>query len=428
MTAFAISSGHGKYIRGASGSPVPPQLDEVDEARRVVDRAAEILNAAGFKTVTFHDNTSHDQSTNLHTITNWHNKQSRDYDVSVHFNAYDHSAHGCEVLYVTQETLAAEVSAALADAAGFTNRGAKYRSDLYVLNNTNKPAVLIETCFCDNTSDSNKYNDSFEEVCHAIASSLSGQDITEQPPPDIEEPPPGEQPPPSSQTGTVYGLVAGDTLNIRASSSSNSPIIGKAENNDLVTVVSSTMNGDTKWYKLKWGDDHMAGVAVYGWASASYILVDNDVPGAESDWHTGITATEFGEGSDEQEGAYGDYITGSTRGVSFPYKWRDSPRPMIEVAGPGGTVIVGVCDVGPWNTDDPNYVLGTERPLAEQQYEDGTEAQNGQVPSNPAGIDLTAPIASEVGISGKGKVNWRFAPEGATMTVARAKHKGKHRA
>ena len=32
MTTIIISSGHGKYIRGASG-----YLDEVDEARRVVD-------------------------------------------------------------------------------------------------------------------------------------------------------------------------------------------------------------------------------------------------------------------------------------------------------------------------------------------------------------------------------------------------------
>ena len=28
----AISSGHGLKVRGARGSPVPPQVDEVDEA------------------------------------------------------------------------------------------------------------------------------------------------------------------------------------------------------------------------------------------------------------------------------------------------------------------------------------------------------------------------------------------------------------
>ena len=35
-----ISSGHGKYVRGASGV-----LDEVDEARRVVEHVADELRA-----------------------------------------------------------------------------------------------------------------------------------------------------------------------------------------------------------------------------------------------------------------------------------------------------------------------------------------------------------------------------------------------
>src|SRR6516162_11089550 len=96
----AMSSGHGKYIRGASGSPVPPQLDEVNEARRIVDRVAEMLSCPKF-----HDDTSRDQSTNLSIIVSWHNRQSRDLDVSVHFNAYDGNAHGTEVLYVSSSGL-----------------------------------------------------------------------------------------------------------------------------------------------------------------------------------------------------------------------------------------------------------------------------------------------------------------------------------
>ena len=83
-----ISSGHGKYIRGASSSPIPPYLDEVDEARKVVDRVAEYLKSAGVKVDTFHDNTSHDQDTNLKTIVNYHNSRpAHDLDVSCHFNA-----------------------------------------------------------------------------------------------------------------------------------------------------------------------------------------------------------------------------------------------------------------------------------------------------------------------------------------------------
>ena len=114
--------------------------------------------------------------------------------------------------------------------------------------------------------------------------------------------------------------------------------------------------------------------------------------GVAGDWHDNITATVFGNPGDEQEGAYGGWIDSNTEGVSFPYKWRDSPRPTVEVQGPQGSWTGGVVDVGPWNTDDPGYVLGSARPLAELQYDEGTEAQNGRVPTNDAGIDLTVPV------------------------------------
>lgn len=208
---IAISSGHGLHIRGARGNPVPPQVDEVDEARRIVDRVAELWKDMGHDIFVFHDNTSYDQSTNLHTITDAHNHsfggKGHDLDVSVHLNCYDHSAHGVEVLYVTQESLAAKVSAAIAS-VGFTDRGAKYRSDLYVLNNTNEPAILLETFFCDHTGDCNTYHSKFEDICVAIAESITGDQVSDRP-----ERPPVEQPPPSTgtpPTRPLRYLIGGD--------------------------------------------------------------------------------------------------------------------------------------------------------------------------------------------------------------------------
>jgi len=82
--SIVISSGHGKKIRGASG-----YLDEVDEARRVVEKVATYLRSAGVTTTVFHDDVSTTQSDNLNRIVNFHNAQpSHDLDVSVHFNAY----------------------------------------------------------------------------------------------------------------------------------------------------------------------------------------------------------------------------------------------------------------------------------------------------------------------------------------------------
>src|SRR5262252_8140977 len=115
---IAISSGHGLHIRGARGNPVPPQLDEVDHARKVTDALGEVLEDMGCDVVTFHDNTSYDVSTNLTTIVNAHNREDRDVDISVHLNCYDHSAHGVEVLYKTQKTLAQKIAQAISKVSG----------------------------------------------------------------------------------------------------------------------------------------------------------------------------------------------------------------------------------------------------------------------------------------------------------------------
>lgn len=165
-----ISSGHGKIVRGASGV-----LDEVNEARRVVEEVAEILKKRSMSVLVFHDDTSKTQSENLKTIVNYHNAQTRDLDVSVHFNAFEKTDKpmGTEVLYLTQQALAAEMSAAIAQAALFVNRGAKKRTDLAFLNNTKEPAILIEVCFVDSTADAEAYRAHFKAICTAIADTIS---------------------------------------------------------------------------------------------------------------------------------------------------------------------------------------------------------------------------------------------------------------
>jgi hypothetical protein len=176
MADFVISSGHGLYVRGASGI-----LDEVDEARKVVDRLAKDLNAA-----VFHDNASKSQDENLNRIVSFHNSQERLLDISVHFNAYveTHSPMGCEVLYVTQNALASQLSLAIANAGGFINRGGKKRSDLYFLNHTNEPAILIEVCFVDSVADAQLYQGNFEPICEAIAGMLQHPNAEE---PEVSE-------------------------------------------------------------------------------------------------------------------------------------------------------------------------------------------------------------------------------------------------
>ena len=143
-----------------------------------------MLRSRNVETIVFHDDTSHDQSTNLSTIVNFHNKQTRDLDVSVHFNAYEQVSKpmGVEVLYYTQSMLAGQISSRIAD-VGFINRGPKQRTELAFLRNTTMPSVLIETCFVDSETDVSIYRSHFVEVCDAIADVIGGEDTISQPPP-----------------------------------------------------------------------------------------------------------------------------------------------------------------------------------------------------------------------------------------------------
>lgn len=174
-----ISSGHGLYVRGAAG-PKPWGLDEVNEARRVVEAVAEYLNDADVDCVTFHDDVSKTQADNLDRIVDFHNGQgAHELDVSVHFNAYEvtDGERGTEVLYVTQDDLAAGLSAAIAAAADLPDRGGKYdERGLAFLRNTAAPAVLIETVFVDAKGDCTKYRERFPDICAAIAGVISGEE------------------------------------------------------------------------------------------------------------------------------------------------------------------------------------------------------------------------------------------------------------
>jgi len=181
-----ISSGHGKYVRGASGI-----IDEVEEARFVTERLAKELRMRGIDCKTFHDDVSYSQSENLNRITDFHNDHVRDLDISVHFNAYEQvdKPMGVEVLYVTQGGLAGEVSYQIAMAGCLLNRGAKKRTDLHFLNCCDMPAILLEICFVDSEADCITYRDHFDAICMAIADVISGTEdasvLPEPEPPEV---------------------------------------------------------------------------------------------------------------------------------------------------------------------------------------------------------------------------------------------------
>jgi N-acetylmuramoyl-L-alanine amidase len=77
------------------------------------------------------------------------NGKKYDLCIELHLNSYNGSAKGTEVLYCsnTGKMYAQRVVNKLGTA--FTSRGVKDRPDLYMLNSTDCPAIMIETFFCD---------------------------------------------------------------------------------------------------------------------------------------------------------------------------------------------------------------------------------------------------------------------------------------
>jgi N-acetylmuramoyl-L-alanine amidase-like protein/putative peptidoglycan binding protein len=167
----AISSGHALHVQGAVGI-----LNELTENRRVTPIIANHLRAAGVNVVTFDDNTSRTVAQNLDTINSWHNRQTRDLDVQVHFNAFapTQAARGTEVCHRNQAALATRVSAAMARAGGFIDRGQKPRTNLSFLNRMARPAILLEVCFVDSAADVRLYQANIDPICRAIADSIRG--------------------------------------------------------------------------------------------------------------------------------------------------------------------------------------------------------------------------------------------------------------
>lgn len=168
---ITISPGH--WLPGTGASDL---IDEVTEARKVAKRVTEILRKSAIQTNYIEDNTSKNKNENLNWLVAQHNKSSRQLDVSVHFNASSGRSNkgiGVEVLYYDAKELAANVSKAISEATGLINRGAKERKELWFLNATHKPAILLEICFVNSTVDVALYRRDFEKICQAIAKVLA---------------------------------------------------------------------------------------------------------------------------------------------------------------------------------------------------------------------------------------------------------------
>jgi len=219
---ITISSGHGLHVPGARGL-----IDEVTEARRVTNRVGEILRAANVPVWVFHDDTSRNQRDNVNHIVAQHNAQQRTLDVSIHFNAVAvtrDAGIGVEVLHhlssAVGRNMAERVARAISQASGLILRhpqrgGAVPRSDIGFLNNTREPAILVEVCFVNSRTDVRLYQESFEQICRAIAHEISERRVPMNPTQTTPPMTPAAPPQPSDwareawEWGTANGITDG---------------------------------------------------------------------------------------------------------------------------------------------------------------------------------------------------------------------------
>lgn len=132
-----------------------------------------MLQKAGVEVIACKPITASSVRDSLRKRVNKANAEQCDYYISLHHNAG--KGKGCEVFYISTE--GAKLAVPIADcisSLGFNNRGAKYSSEYFVLNQTNMPAVIVETCFVDTQSDVELWNKlGAEKIARAIYDGLN---------------------------------------------------------------------------------------------------------------------------------------------------------------------------------------------------------------------------------------------------------------
>lgn len=146
-------------------------LRECDIAKSITDLVAHYLTMAGV------DVLGVIQSNSLHEIVTKANDSEADVFISIHCNGFNGQAKGTEVCVYPTSTIGHKLGQCIqnqiVDSLDTVDRGLKERvpgvNGLYVLNNTDMPAVLIETAFIDNYEDAIKLRDRTDDFARAIA-------------------------------------------------------------------------------------------------------------------------------------------------------------------------------------------------------------------------------------------------------------------
>ena len=238
---IGLNAGHTLSGPGSGTSGV---IVESIETRRVCNRLTEMLKSSGVDVVPCTVDKAASQSAYLQKAVNMANRTDLDYFISIHFNNDAKKAgHGVEVYTYKGRQDAVEVCEHIA-ALGFSNRGVKEGSGLYVIRKTKAKSMLIEVCFVNNP-DATTYQQKFEQICTAIAYALADY-VQAQPKPVAPVQLPDKK---------KYVKVLVDDLAVRKSPSwDKSAVAGRVQANEVFTITEGPIKvGSGRMYKLKSG-------------------------------------------------------------------------------------------------------------------------------------------------------------------------------
>ncbi|HHD2753306.1 TPA: N-acetylmuramoyl-L-alanine amidase [Clostridium perfringens] len=221
---FGLDAGH--CTSGADTGAQGNGYKEQDLTRQVVTHLAEYLEKEGHVAKYCHCHSASSVNESLRYRVNKANSLGVDYFVSIHLNAG--GGTGTETYICARggeaEKLAKRVNSKLVQ-YGYRDRGVKV-GNLYVIKNTNAPALLIECCFIDSSSDIAKFN--AKSIAKAIAEGLLDKTIGE-----IEKEP--ESTPDNTEgSKTYYRVVVGSYTDRENAIKKQEELKAKGENSFLL--------------------------------------------------------------------------------------------------------------------------------------------------------------------------------------------------
>lgn len=198
MARLCFDYGHGGEDSGAYYKGRKESNDVLSLGRAV---AAEVRRHG----ITVDETRTSDSTVSLNARSDFENRNTYDYFISFHRNAYEpEKARGVETyIYINPGAKATELAQRIQTslvALGFVSRGVK-KENFHVLRETKAPAVIIEIGFIDNSGDNNLFDSKRSEIIKALAKAILAQVGV-----NYNEP---SSPPQPEDSQTLYRVVSG---------------------------------------------------------------------------------------------------------------------------------------------------------------------------------------------------------------------------